>query len=81
MRINLNYEDRKYFHPAPTPRMKETISALLDKFNWQVDYPVDKLTRDEAKELIKKGIQAAKRKNVRIFDTEIDEVNTKLAIV
>ncbi len=80
-KISLNYEDRQFFHPSPTPRMRETINALLEKFGWKIDIPIDKLTREEAKELIGKGIRASKRKKTRIFETKEDEINKELALI
>ena len=70
MKIKLNYQDRKFFHPFPSSKMLRIIKDSLSKLNWQIDIPPDKLTRDEAKELIKKGIQSAKRKGIRLLDVE-----------
>lgn len=78
MTIKLQYQDRHYFHPAPTPRMVKTITQILSKFGWQIDKSIEELTRDEAKELCSKGIKAAKRKGVRLSETEIDKINQEL---
>jgi len=80
MKISLQYQDRKYFHPSPSAKMDKTIAAIMEKFGWSTEVPVSELTREEAKELIRKGISAAKRRKVRLFDTNEDEINKELAL-
>ena len=80
MKIQLNYEDRAYFHPMPSEKMDKAIEAILEKFDWELDIPpkkngVKELTRNEAKQLVEKGVRAAKRKKVRIYDTKVDDAN------
>jgi len=79
-KINITYEDRNFFHPLPTARMVEVAKAILNKFRWEVGMPVEKLTKDEAKQLIAKGIRKCKRDKVRLFSTEVDEFNKELQL-
>ncbi len=88
MKIALKYEDRNFFHPRPSSDQDKAIKAILEKFNWTLEIPPKKclfggsdtyrLTRDEAKQLIAKGIKAAKRRKVRIYDTKADKINREL---
>ncbi len=80
MIINLKYEDRKFFHPAPSQKMMDTIEKILNKFGWKIAILPEKLTKDEAKELIGKGIAAAKRRKVNLWETETDKANRELSI-
>ena len=79
-KINITYEDRNFFHPLPTARMLEVATAILNKFGWEVEKPVEKLTKEEAKQLIAKGIRKCKREKVRLFDSEVDIINKELAL-
>ena len=67
-KIKLEYQDRNFFHPAPSVKMKKIIDAIISKLNWQIEMPAEKLTREEAKELIGKGIKAAKRQNIYLLE-------------
>lgn len=89
-KIALKYEDRQFFHPEPSADQDRAIKAILEKFNWTLEIPPKKskiggsdiyrLTRTEAKQLIDKGIKAAKRRGVRIYDTKEDIINQDLAL-
>ncbi len=73
IQIKLNYEDRKFFHPRPSWKQDEMIKAIISKLDWKVEVPANKfgrkeLTREEAKELISKGIKAAKRKGIYLLE-------------
>ena len=88
-KINITYEDRQHFHPEPSAEQDRVIKAILEKFGWELDIPPRKslfggadtyrLTRDEAKQLISKGIRKCKRDKVRIFDSEIDAINKEIS--
>ena len=80
MIINLKYEDRKFFHPAPSKKMLETIGKIFDKFGWKTEIPAEKLTKEEAKELIGKGMSTTKRRKVNLWETEEDKINGELDI-
>jgi len=80
-KIKLNYEDRNFFHPLPTSKMNYMIPLILEKLDWSIDYPADKLTRSEAKELIDKGMRAAKRRKIRLTETKVDSINKELALI
>lgn len=80
MKISLNYEDRNFFHPSPSAKMMAIIPIILKKLNWQIEMPVEYLTREEAKQLIEKGIRTAKRKGIMLTYSEIDEANAELQI-
>jgi len=47
------------------------INTILSNLDWQIEIPVDKLTRQEAKELIDKGIKTAKRKGIYLLRKEL----------
>ena len=70
-KIKLNYENRNFFHPSPSSRMITIINTILSNLDWQIEIPVDKLTRQEAKELIDKGIKTAKRKGIYLLRKEL----------
>jgi len=80
-KIRLNYQDRNFFHPRPSKRMEETIIVMLPKLGWEIERPAEELTREEAKQLIGKGIKALKRRKIRLFETEIDFVNKELTAI
>lgn len=57
------------------------IPLILKKLDWSIDYPADKLTRSEAKQLIEKGYRSAKRRGIRLTETKIDEINGELSLI
>ena len=61
--------------------MLTIIEMGLPKLNWQIDVPIEELTRKEAKELIKKALRTAKRKGIRLNATPLDEINEKFDLV
>ena len=75
MKIKLDYENREFFHPAPSSTMMNIIPLILSKLNWQIDVKPEELTRKEAKELISKGLRAAKKKKIILKETEEDVIN------
>ncbi len=80
-KIKLKYENRDYFHPSPSKKMNYVIPLILEKLNWSIDCSADKLSREEAKELIGKGMRAAKRRGIRLTETKVDVLNGELDLI
>lgn len=67
-KISLKEENSDYFHPRPSPKQSAMVKIILEKLQWRIAKPIEKLTRKEASSIIDRGIKAAKQKGIRLID-------------
>lgn len=67
-KIKLNQENPKYFHPRPSPKQTLMLKMIQVGLNWEYPKLLEKITREEAKSIIERGIKAARRRKINLIE-------------